>query len=688
MSHIRPAWSRNNIPTFSRFASPLFFGFPATRSAGNIVQIASKPIQVEEEYLLVEVEQRLETVNCVWDAATALCGYLVSQGEDILRKCIDFRKITDLSGPFYVLEIGSGCGLVGVVAGKALEAAAQRLDSSFHVHVVMTDLTDEVQVLQKTIEANFKGKTHHVLAEPLPWGSNPDFETLKAKYTHNNTHFIHGTRLALASNLAKTKGHENVNKQPQMVSPILQRDCDDFVTAQSAALTDWPRFDKGYTYRSRLDISGFPNSRPFVAPGTTSCSLSAKTILQAVLALPDYIVWDGEDIDSVIQKCMDHLSMFEDRVTISKRREKSWTIQFGADSWNSPTLIPPTSLNNEEIELLAECAPYNENWKELRLKFNREERVAESLSTMGRNFGICQNLAILDLMNQDLGDDAISNLATGFASTPTAPLKTLNLRKNSISNKGVIVLFTMLQTVAVDALDISYNLFDDSSSTFLSMTIKRTHLTRLDISHNKFVRLFPGSVMESKLSQLSVGHTDCLLGDEYMQSLPTGKLKSLSVQSCNVSEVGISFLETNSSLQELDLSENILLQNRVTMASLRNALDGGVSGGEGGLFPMLIEGIVAGGKVEELYIKGCALDTDNFMAGTHLLMSQIVTLDVSDNPIEHRGFIHLQQVVAQSSKFVELCLSNCAMVDSEIYETFGMLPNVSLWGISVDGIGL
>ncbi|KAJ3070181.1 hypothetical protein HDU98_006798 [Podochytrium sp. JEL0797] len=199
-----PSWRRNFLPTYTRFVSPLYFSFPG--HGKECVAISDSMIPTSEGSISAQVNQRLETVNCVWDASTALCGLLVSHGDQVLNRCIQARGITDFSQPFHVVEIGSGCGLVGVVAGKCLESFAKKLDPRLHVTVIMTDLTDEVKVLEATVQANSTGSClSNVLAEPLSWGSTDEFDALKQKYsTSGGANFVN---LILATDIVYELQH-------------------------------------------------------------------------------------------------------------------------------------------------------------------------------------------------------------------------------------------------------------------------------------------------------------------------------------------------------------------------------------------------------------------------------------------------------------------------------------------------
>ncbi|KAJ3240456.1 Methyltransferase-like protein 21A [Chytriomyces hyalinus] len=195
------SWRRNNLATFTRFSSPLHFAFAKTSAADSPVVISHSPVDraADSDIIAVQVSQRLETVNCVWDAATALCGFLISESDAVLRRCIETRGITDLTVPFHVVEIGSGCGLVGITAGKCLEVAAQRMSKDFHVTVIMTDLAEETKVLQDTVDANVDTlDSRNVVVEPLCWGSTEEFQALRSKYPSATSNFVN---LVLATDI-------------------------------------------------------------------------------------------------------------------------------------------------------------------------------------------------------------------------------------------------------------------------------------------------------------------------------------------------------------------------------------------------------------------------------------------------------------------------------------------------------
>ncbi|KAJ3377304.1 hypothetical protein HDU84_008786 [Entophlyctis sp. JEL0112] len=208
------SWRRNTLPTYTRFRSPLVFKFPSNFSESPVTIIEEEestgdPVVDSDETssLTALVFQRLDTVNCVWDAATALCGLLVTSSDSLLDRCMKRWKpksVQDFStNVFTVVEIGSGCGLVGVLAKRCLDIAAKKLRPSPEIRVILTDMAEEVPILQKTVAVNFGGdeifvslskllavqkvSTMAMFAEPLFWGKSDDFENLKRKFDTKNS---------------------------------------------------------------------------------------------------------------------------------------------------------------------------------------------------------------------------------------------------------------------------------------------------------------------------------------------------------------------------------------------------------------------------------------------------------------------------------------------------------------------
>lgn len=85
-----------------------------------------------------------DTCSTVWDSAVVLSRYVVAHRNDSLKR---FEL---------VVELGSGTGLAGLVAASVL-----------NVPVVLTDLPENLHVLQRSVVLNQKAT---VQVEPLSWG--------------------------------------------------------------------------------------------------------------------------------------------------------------------------------------------------------------------------------------------------------------------------------------------------------------------------------------------------------------------------------------------------------------------------------------------------------------------------------------------------------------------------------------
>ncbi|ORY40558.1 RNI-like protein [Rhizoclosmatium globosum] len=406
-----------------------------------------------------------------------------------------------------------------------------------------------------------------------------------------------------------------------------------------------------------------------------------------------YVVWNGQNVDLLVETCLKAITKFESHEIASRRKEDNWKQEFGVNSWSSDSFAVSSPLNSKEIELLSECIPHNKYWTELQLKFNHDGLIMNLFMNLGENMALCESLVSLDLGGQNLSDDVISNLAIGLSHRRSRSLRKINLCKNDITNEGVKVLFEVLQVIPVENLNLSFNNFDDIGSTWISASLEHTSLTTLNISNNQFVFINTESIMDSKVTTLYVGYTGCLKGDKYMESLTAGKLKSLSVETCNVSELGIHHLETNSVLQELDLSENTLLQSHSTMACLSKSLSVGATSlcvlrlngiplNGTGVFAMLVAGILGGARLKELYIRTCSLNSDVFNVAGPLIF-QISTLDVSGNPLGRCGVEQLHGVLVQAQKYFELSASNCGVQNEAVCNLFANIPTVSLWGMDL-----
>ncbi|KAI9350629.1 hypothetical protein DFJ73DRAFT_384169 [Zopfochytrium polystomum] len=167
VSDHRPSWRRNFLPTYTRFASPLHVAFPFPPQPGKRVIIGPDPIpdaddaSREATFLNVQAIQRLDTVNCLWDACTVLCGYMIAHANQIFDRCSLGSR-----NRFTVVEIGSGCGVLGMVAEECLQSHARTRSGTPEVVVVMTEIESEIDVLKQTVSLNKEGS---VFICSAPW---------------------------------------------------------------------------------------------------------------------------------------------------------------------------------------------------------------------------------------------------------------------------------------------------------------------------------------------------------------------------------------------------------------------------------------------------------------------------------------------------------------------------------------
>ncbi|TPX37468.1 hypothetical protein SmJEL517_g00769 [Synchytrium microbalum] len=165
---VSSSFLRNKLPPFQRFITPLYFEFFSDDRPVNITDSKPAPSNV-----VVEVHQSLENVNCVWDACTIFCGYLIANSESVFALCQPPGDV------FRVLEIGSGSGLLGIVALLALKPVCHRHNKQ--LQVCMTDLEEELDVIKQTVAANFSELESKPLVEALEWGSTEQYESLILK---------------------------------------------------------------------------------------------------------------------------------------------------------------------------------------------------------------------------------------------------------------------------------------------------------------------------------------------------------------------------------------------------------------------------------------------------------------------------------------------------------------------------
>jgi predicted nicotinamide N-methyase len=144
-------WRRNYLPISQRFVNNYIFPLDETHS--------------------VSIDQEFETTNCVWDASIVLSKYMLNENSfskgkkgskvlilleiELLKKLQKVQEILIRSvililllGHFkdkVVLELGSGCGLSGIVA------------AFLGARTILTDLGDMISLLQRNVK---KAKYH------------------------------------------------------------------------------------------------------------------------------------------------------------------------------------------------------------------------------------------------------------------------------------------------------------------------------------------------------------------------------------------------------------------------------------------------------------------------------------------------------------------------------------------------
>eukprot|EP01087_Luapelamoeba_hula_P000099 TRINITY_DN10053_c0_g1_i1.p1 TRINITY_DN10053_c0_g1~~TRINITY_DN10053_c0_g1_i1.p1 ORF type:complete len:257 (+),score=25.95 TRINITY_DN10053_c0_g1_i1:78-848(+) len=146
------AWARrNNLSFTARYVSDVSFDYP-------FLSPVTVPATTDVDTESIVLGQSETPDSTVWDAAVALSAFLCHSplGTEIRGK--------------RVMELGSGCGLVGIVAYK------------LGANVVVTDMEDYMPLLRKNVERNCpgarqfeqssEGETGSISAELLEWGSN------------------------------------------------------------------------------------------------------------------------------------------------------------------------------------------------------------------------------------------------------------------------------------------------------------------------------------------------------------------------------------------------------------------------------------------------------------------------------------------------------------------------------------
>ncbi|RPA92163.1 hypothetical protein L873DRAFT_1831204 [Choiromyces venosus 120613-1] len=126
-----------------------------------------------EKALLIWEETRESIARHIWDGGLALTAYLAqnipTSESDIKGKNLDvLDKILGLPESLEVLELGSGCGIVGLALASLYE----------NCHVTLTDLPLAEDIIVKNLE--YSGLQGNIDFKPLDWDQNIP-ENLTAK---------------------------------------------------------------------------------------------------------------------------------------------------------------------------------------------------------------------------------------------------------------------------------------------------------------------------------------------------------------------------------------------------------------------------------------------------------------------------------------------------------------------------
>ncbi|KAJ3008415.1 UNVERIFIED_CONTAM: hypothetical protein HDU68_003117 [Siphonaria sp. JEL0065] len=380
---------------------------------------------------------------------------------------------------------------------------------------------------------------------------------------------------------------------------------------------------------------------------------------------------DKMPISIVVQRAISQLFLFDEILVQSRRQQDEFEYVFRDSefAWNAIEFTAKRPFSVMEFECLFKSLEFNMYWRTVSIR-NCEAFDNTALSSLLHN-SLRHNthLHLLDLSSNFLSDEAVTILSQALAQTlpSVSSLKILNLSRNQISRRGVESLFDALKFVLITSLNISDNLLDETCSSVVSECLVYTSLTSLDVSMNAGVLIDYCAVKQSLLEVLHVGYTNCLKGDQYLQA---DNLKELHVETCNISDVGLVALVGNSTLNQLNISQNELLQNRSVMTVFGETLRMGASNlvvlnlseiRLDDVVPLLMNGVQSHESLEHLIMRRCELSAFAIrqLVASLLPSSKLHVLDVSQNNFGIEGVRALLHPTNHGLK--DICVACCGI---------------------------
>ncbi|KAI9340946.1 hypothetical protein BDR26DRAFT_1007402 [Obelidium mucronatum] len=412
-----------------------------------------------------------------------------------------------------------------------------------------------------------------------------------------------------------------------------------------------------------------------VFKAAASCqSPRCKKLLTSLFQLQGFQLIEKMPIKIVVERALSQLSLFNDieRSRRSRREEFELVFRNSEFLWEAPDFTSRRSLSAIEFSCLFKSLEYNSHWRTVSINNHDGFEFKPISSLLASSLRLNTHLLHLDLSSNFLSDQTVEDLSKALAHMLplVSSLVDLNLSKNQIGKRGVLSLFKALKDIPIKKLNLSQNSLTETCSSVVSEGLLSSSLVFLDISRNAGVVVDCHAIQKSPLEDLRVGHTDCLNGDKYLQ---VTSLKILRVESCNVTQVGLSSLADNSVLSELDLSQNDLLQSKRVMNVFRNSLQIGVKNlsilrlsdiSLNNVVLQLVDGVKNHKSLQELVMKRCSLSgvAIETIVGSLSPSSKLCTLDVSQNSFGLQGALAL--LGSSSHGLKNISIAHCGIEDA------------------------
>ena len=223
-------------------------------------------------------------------------------------------------------------------------------------------------------------------------------------------------------------------------------------------------------------------------------------------------------------------------------------------------------FGSEAAEIIAEAMKYNTSVTDLRLGNNICDGGVEQLSYM---LGYNRTLKVLDLSgNSSITARGVTFLADALKTNTT--LTTLILSKTNVKQKACVALSSMLAVnKTLTTLDVSCNNIGDRGVKALFKFIRKSSLTTLSIANNIITSAGANVLAEALRDDTTLTSIDISNNNFDTKGiralLDSGLQYNRGLRKLSISNNGISltgaivlanFMETNNTIEELDVSSN------------------------------------------------------------------------------------------------------------------------------------